>query len=392
MKKIFSILALVMVMVFSLNLCFAQVPVMKDVDYKTDLGKSIEKLVKAGVINGIPEADGTFTYKSENSITRAEFCKMINATFGYTQTGANVFSDVNTDDWYYQDVLKACHYGYIKGYGDGRFGGKDLISREQVCVILDRIINKTSDKDVTIADKVSEWALKSVKNVIALGYMPSEENNTFRATENMTRGELALTLDDFVTVPDENTKDEENKNNVPTIKPATPGRPSSNGTSSGTSTKPEEPEESEKPEEPAPPTEEEIQTSNKIYADLELMLNDFKAKTEKNEDGESIINLEEKTVDDEVVYQLYNSDKVEIKGGPILKILIDAVAETIPLKAEGVIVSNQYIREKYESEIGSIKDMLDEMNEEDKNAFKLEVCKLNSGLLMRLMKLFNIEI
>ena len=223
MKKVISLIAVLLVLVCSVNFCFADTSVpaadapktdapnaqtaeetkaspFKDVDANSEIAKSIQKLYDAGVVNGIPESDGTFTYKAANSITRAEFCKMINITFGYTIMADNIFTDVNPSQWYYIHVLPAIHYGYIKGKGDGTFGGTDNITREQVCVILDRIINKKSEKEVVISDEVSPWAADAVKNIVGLGYMDLEEGGKFRATAPMTRGEFAFAIDDFVVI------------------------------------------------------------------------------------------------------------------------------------------------------------------------------------------------
>lgn len=249
MKKVRSIVAFVMALVCTVSFCFAQTPAntvfpLKDVDITTELGKSIEKLYDAGVVNGIPEADGTFSYKAENTITRAEFCKMINITFNFNRMADNKFPDVNPSQWYYIHVLPAIYYGYIKGKGDGTFGGTDNITREMVCVILDRIIDKKSDKEVVITDTVSDWARDAVENIVGLGYIPLEEDGKFRATEFMTRGEFALALDDFVVVEEPqkdeetNKKDEEKEDTSssrPSVGSGSSSRPSGGSTGGGSS-------------------------------------------------------------------------------------------------------------------------------------------------------------
>ena len=217
MKKIISVFMLLLVITIALNSFAAEIK-MTDVDYNTDLGKSIDKLVKGGVVNGIPQDDGTYKYAPNNPVTRAEFCKMVNTTFGYEIMANNIFTDVSPDKWYYVYVLQAIHYKYIQGYGNGKFGGEDYITREQVCVILSTILAKNEAEkkaetaadapvegeakpapvEIKIEDKVSAWAKSYVEDIISKGYIPLEEGNKFRATENMTRGELALALDDFV--------------------------------------------------------------------------------------------------------------------------------------------------------------------------------------------------
>lgn len=520
MKKIISLIAWVLILVFSLGLtCGAETVKMKDVDYESELGKSIDKLVSAGVVNGIPESDGTFTYRSNNPITRAEFCKMVNKTFGYNMTADNIFTDVNTSQWYYLEVLTAIKYGYIKGYGDGTFGGEDTITREQVCVILDRIINKTTDKEVVISDAVSPWAEKAVKNIIGLGHMPLEEGNTFRATQNMTRGEHALTLDDFVTVTNKEEtktedKKEENKTQTGTANTggitiggsssgssssgsSSSGGSSSGGSSSGGSSSGDSG--SSDPDPVVPPTpqtdpaveaviksiseigtvtldkksaveearkaydalddtqkskvtnlstltsaetaiadlekaqevidlieaigavtpdealfkEDDIESAreaytaltqtqkgkvtnlsvlidaekalkaNDIYDDFEFLIEEIVDKM-----AEGILDIREEGDS----YVLYNSEGAEIKGGPILKMIVDASGEILPKRDEGFAVTKEYVRETYESQITAMKLILDDMTPEEKEAFKLEIGKLNTGVIMSLVDLFDVNI
>ncbi len=246
MKKALSLIAIIMVFVFSVNICFADTAVttppaqttpeakhpMEDLDMNSDLGKSVLKLYEAGVINGYKEADGTYAYRADKSITRGEFCKMINTTFGYTLMADNKFKDVDSNKhWYYHHVLIAIHYGYIQGHGDGTFGGNGNITREQVCVILDRILNKKAETKPQITDNVSSWAKDAVENIAGLGYMPLEEGGKFRAKEYMTRGELALTLDDFVTIktPEGTTDKDKTQENKEEQKPSNPSTGSSGG-------------------------------------------------------------------------------------------------------------------------------------------------------------------
>ena len=48
------------------------------------------------------------------------------------------FSDVNENDWYYTSVQHASIKGWIKGYGDGRFGPNDELTHSQAITIIAR--------------------------------------------------------------------------------------------------------------------------------------------------------------------------------------------------------------------------------------------------------------
>ena len=166
-----------------------------DVDANSEMGKAIYKLVNAGIVHG--NGDGTFT--PNNNVTRAELCKMVNNVFKYTKPAVAGFSDVTEDKWYYNHVLIAKEAGYINGFPDGTFRGDDNVTREQVCAILYRVDNMNMATDAPVVrDEISEWAIIYVMAILNKGLIPLEEGNTFRATEDMKRGEVALVLAKYI--------------------------------------------------------------------------------------------------------------------------------------------------------------------------------------------------
>ena len=173
--------------------------VFSDVPQDSSYAEAVSKLVANGVLNGYE--DGTF--RPENGITRAEMCKMINLTFGYTDTtDAPGFSDVDEDDWYLPYALAAQKEGYIEGYEDGTFRGSNNITRQEVCVILARLLKLYNlPIDAGITDEVADWAKDAVNSVVVSQFMPLEEGNTFRATEVIKRYEHATVLANFIVEP-----------------------------------------------------------------------------------------------------------------------------------------------------------------------------------------------
>lgn len=165
------------------TITFSDIP--DDAPYKD----AVYKLVENGVLNGY--LDGTF--RPYANLTRAEMCKMINLTFGYTDTeGVEGFPDLVENEWYVPYVLAAVKAGYILGDAEGTFRPDDNISREEVCAILYRII-KPYDLDIptVINDPVSDWARPYVEALVKNALMPLEDGGTFRATEPIKRHELA---------------------------------------------------------------------------------------------------------------------------------------------------------------------------------------------------------
>ena len=135
-------------------------------------------------------------------------CKMINLTFNYVEYDeAAGFPDVNEEDWFSPYVLSAQHYGYVEGYEDGTFRPNNNITRQEVCMIINRIVKPVDltlfGFEVNITDEVSDWAREAVEIIVSNNLMPLEENNTFRAKENIKRYELAALLSNFVVPPAE---------------------------------------------------------------------------------------------------------------------------------------------------------------------------------------------
>ena len=163
---------------------------------------AVKKLVDFGIISGYP--DGTF--RPEGEVTRAEMCKMINLTLGYTDfEGAVGFTDVTSSNWYYAFALAAQKQGYVEGYEDGSFRGSNNITRQEVCAILNRLLKPMNlGIPVVINDAVSNWARPHVEIIVQNFIMPLEANNTFRATENLKRHELATVLANMAIGPVKN--------------------------------------------------------------------------------------------------------------------------------------------------------------------------------------------
>ena len=166
-----------------------------DVDASTSEGAAIYKLTENGIVEG--NGDGTFAPK--NSVTRAEFCKMVNNVWKYTEKSDTGFTDVNESHWYYNHVLIGKKAGYIQGFEDGTFRGENPVTREEACTFVCRVAGLYElPFTKAINDPVSDWAMPYVKKVLANGFIKLEAGDTLRATENMTRGEVASLLAPFV--------------------------------------------------------------------------------------------------------------------------------------------------------------------------------------------------
>jgi hypothetical protein len=142
MKKLSKVFALMLILTIIFTTAASAeemiTPKFSDLDETHWAYDGINKLVGEGIIIGYP--DGTF--KPEGNITRAELVKIVNMVFEFTEKQEDTnFTDVNAEDWFYENVLIAQYAGYIVGYPDGTFKPKGLITREEFCKILDAINN-----------------------------------------------------------------------------------------------------------------------------------------------------------------------------------------------------------------------------------------------------------
>lgn len=162
---------------------------------------SIPYLVEKEVVNGYPHADGTYTFNPDGTVTRAEFLKMLNETFGLTATTAINYNDVSVTDWFYPVFQKAAAQGYILNYGNTATPNGAL-SREEATSLLVRYLDLPDDQ-IASASKFSDYdsigeyfrrdVLKAIEANLINGYPESNGTSTFRPKGTLTRAE-ALTI------------------------------------------------------------------------------------------------------------------------------------------------------------------------------------------------------
>lgn len=159
--------------------------------------ESIKVLFEKGFITGYN--DGTF--KPEAQISRAEFMAIINRAFAYNDKADISFKDVKEGEWYYEHIARAVKAGYIKGYTDGTMKPTANITRQEVSVILARILGleETADTMVLAAikdgDKIQEWSAKGIAAIISKGYISLNKDGSFEAARPLTRAEMAVAVE-----------------------------------------------------------------------------------------------------------------------------------------------------------------------------------------------------
>ncbi|MDR1572426.1 MAG: S-layer homology domain-containing protein, partial [Clostridiales Family XIII bacterium] len=120
------------------------------------------------------------------------------------------FSDVREGAYYAEAVGWAAANGIVKGYGDGRFGPDDNITREQLAAILNRY-EAFSGKapaevaaGVEFADRaeISDYAKPAASALAAQGVVEGRPGNVFDPKSEATRAEVAAVLHRFIVAVD----------------------------------------------------------------------------------------------------------------------------------------------------------------------------------------------
>lgn len=104
---------------------------------------AVNKLASIGVIKGVGNND----FAPDRAITRAEFTVIAMRFADLDTSGENIFSDVDADDWFYDQVIGSIKYGWINGYEDGTFRPNNTITRAEVTTITNRMLGRVADED-----------------------------------------------------------------------------------------------------------------------------------------------------------------------------------------------------------------------------------------------------
>lgn len=156
----------------------------------------IENLVNQGVITGYPDN----TFKPDNTITRAEFMTMTNRAFSLSDTAPISYSDVKADDWFAQQIAIAKAAGYITGYPDGTMKPNNQITRQEVAVIISRVLDLDTAAGTEILNKFSdaadipEWSSGAIAAMVKDGHLTGYPDGTFKAADLTTRAMTAVIL------------------------------------------------------------------------------------------------------------------------------------------------------------------------------------------------------
>ncbi|NLN64951.1 MAG: S-layer homology domain-containing protein, partial [Clostridiaceae bacterium] len=104
-----------------------------------------EAVILKWVNQGLAKGYGDGRFGPNDSITRAEFVTLLNRIFGYQITSEKSFPDVKAGAWYAAEIAKAYQAGIISGDNNGNMNPEAVISRQEAAVILTRAFSLAAD-------------------------------------------------------------------------------------------------------------------------------------------------------------------------------------------------------------------------------------------------------
>lgn len=152
----------------------------------------VKDLCARGVIKGVDEKH----FCPQNGITRAEFATLLRAMFykNVLASGAEL-ADVHAGDWYYEPICVLNASGIMFGDENGFFNPNSQITRQDVCVMLQRILSLPEGKaDFADGDAISSYAAEAVGSLYQNGVVSGRGDNLFAPQDTMTRAEAAAIL------------------------------------------------------------------------------------------------------------------------------------------------------------------------------------------------------
>lgn len=193
MKKVLVTLLALIFILGTVATGFAAPASFSDVDDQ-DVKDAVTRLSALDILSGYP--DGTF--KPENTITRAEFAKIIVTALGVGDAaeyarGVTKFSDVPATHWASGYINVASDMGIINGYGNGKFGPEDKVTYAQAITMIVRALGYEPKAKALGGYPGGYLAIAAEKDIT--------ENVTIVNSLAANRGDIAIMVDAALDVP-----------------------------------------------------------------------------------------------------------------------------------------------------------------------------------------------
>ena len=154
--------------------------------------------------NGLMSGTGETTFSPSGTTTRGQIVTILWRLAGSPQVNYLMdFSDVDPAAWYDEAVRWASSLRIASGYGDGRFGPDDPITREQLAVMLyqyawnmgyDLTGGGMALREYGNYDRISGWALEALDWAVNAGIISGTGDSALSPQGRATCAQTAVML------------------------------------------------------------------------------------------------------------------------------------------------------------------------------------------------------
>ena len=175
-----------------------------DVDPLLPLYDIVEYVYENGIMNGVSET----LFDPYGTLTRGMVVTILYRMEGSPEVQyTSAFTDIPDGVWYTDGVEWAASHSIVLGYGNGKFGPDDDVTREQLAAILFRYAN-WKGYDTSIGEDTNilsyydaftwgEWAVPALQWACGTGVLEDVPAGMLRPTDVATRGEVAHAIHVF---------------------------------------------------------------------------------------------------------------------------------------------------------------------------------------------------
>lgn len=156
---------------------------------------AIEALAEKGIISGVSED----SFAPEREITREEFCVLLQRVFKLAHADKRIsFDDIPEDAWYQDAVYALAENGIVNGIDLHTFGVGRTITRQDMAVLIAGCLKNAEETreyaDFADEDQISDYAKDAVKRLYCAGILNGMGDDTFAPQESATRAQTAVIL------------------------------------------------------------------------------------------------------------------------------------------------------------------------------------------------------
>ncbi len=157
--------------------------------------EAVEYVLSEGIMSGY----GNGRFGPDENLSRAQLAQILYNREGRPEsTGESIFTDVRSGKWYTDAIIWANQKNVVGGYGNGLFGPDDPITREQLAVMLWRYAGNppATNKELHFfdVDEAGTFALEALQWALENGIITGYGNGRIDPKGLATRAQVAQML------------------------------------------------------------------------------------------------------------------------------------------------------------------------------------------------------